>query len=178
MKRILKILETGFLGNLMAGVVVGLLARLAMTAVTESGGFSLSFPRHTLTLAGTIRIITTPLLFGLPMAWFITAVQPYLPGRVWVKSLLSGLMTFIFPGLLLLTDSEFKIAAANRAVGRPFFALIYFLYGFLLAWAIAILNKGIITNTMWLKWRWVILPLVFVGLVVVFEWSDSLTFER
>jgi hypothetical protein len=40
------------------------------------------------------------------------------------------------------------------------------------------LNKRMITNTMWLKWRRVILPLSFVGLLVVFEWSDSLTFER
>jgi hypothetical protein len=178
MNRIFKILETGFLSNLMAGVIVGLLGRLAMTAITQSGGFSLEFPRNTLTLAGTIRIIATPLLFGLPVAWFITAVQPYLPGGVWLKSLLSGLMTFVFPGLLLMTDSEFKISAANRELGRPVFTLIYFLYGFFLARAVALLNKRMITNTMWLKWRRVILPLSFVGLLVVFEWSDSLTFER
>jgi hypothetical protein len=154
------VIDAACFACLTAGAVVGLLGRLAMLLLTLAGGTSGSFVLLRFTLAGILRILVEPMVLGFPFAL-----------------LLAGL----WPGLLLLTDSSFKLSAVNRTVGVALFAALYFAFGFLVGLAVDYWNR-IATRRGWhakrgpVLWRWLLWAVVFAGLVVVGVWSHGETF--
>ena len=52
-----------------------------------------------------------------------------------------GLAFIVFPGLLLLTDSEFNKNSVNATYGRALFVVRYFSYGALVGWVIETLDQ-------------------------------------
>jgi hypothetical protein len=118
--------------NTFAGVIVALLARLAMSIVTWAGGYSENFAENTFTIGGMAHLVISLIVFGLPFAAMVVGLRRFVPGSCWRKLLLFGLITLVFPGLPGLTDSSFQLSWANQYVGRAAFALVYFLYGVLL----------------------------------------------
>ena len=119
------------LASLSAGLVAGILARLAMRILALAGGTSDNFPELRFTVAGTIEVLSVPMLQGIPFVLLLLGLRRFLPGTGWRKPLSYGLAFLVFPGLLLLTDSEFHAGPVNRYLGRALFAPIYFLYGLL-----------------------------------------------
>lgn len=181
--RVPGILETAIIANLLGGLVFGLLARLAMTVISLAGGRSNEFPPLTVTLAGTITIVTLPMLFGLPLALLLVAFWRYLPGSGWAKAISAGVVTLVFPGLLQLTSSSFNINNATRYVGLALFVPLLFGYGFLVGGVIHYLNNRSATATglnsdQWRRWRKFILPAALVILALIYNWADTTTFGR
>ncbi len=178
-----RILETAILANLLGSVIIGLLARLVMTALTLGGGRSDQFSPLNFTLLGTIRIVTFPMLFGIPMALLLVALWRYLPGSGWAKAISAGVFTLVFPGLPLLTDSSFNINNVNRYLGRTLFVPLYLCYGFLVGGVINYLNNHNETDTSiasdtWRRWKKILLPALLVMLAILYVWSDSVAFNR
>jgi hypothetical protein len=181
--RFFHMLETAILASLAAGAVIGLLARLAMTAVTLAGGRSNEFAPLRFTLPGLLAIVTQPMLFGIPFTLLLVALWRRLPGAGWAKALSAGVLTFIFPGLLLLTDSSFKINNVNRYLGRPLFAALYFGSGFLAGCVIHYLYtnpaaQARLASAPWRRWRGLILPVGLVLLFLVGNWANAIAFNR
>ncbi|MGQ0605027.1 MAG: hypothetical protein ACT4QE_25385 [Anaerolineales bacterium] len=181
--RVLQILETGFLASLVSGVIVGILARAAMTALTLAGGRSNEFPPFTFTVPGAITIVTLTMLAGIPIAVLLLIFWRFIPGSGWMKMFSAGVVTFVFPGLLLLTDSSFKINDANWYYGIALFAPLHFGYGLLMGFMIETLNKraatpNLIVRNGWARWKKIILPAMFVALVILYYWADAIAFNR
>lgn len=179
----LQILETGFLASLVSGLVVGVLARAAMTALTLAGGRSDNFAPLTFTVPGTITIVTLSMLAGIPIAMLLVTFWRFMPGSGWIKALSAGMVTLVFPGLLLLMDSAFKLNNANRYYGTALFASLYFGYGLLAGVMIEILNKhattpNLIISNGWARWKRLILPAMFVAQVILYYWADTIAFNR
>lgn len=181
--RTLQILEIAFLASLVSGLVIGILARAAMTVLTLAGGRSNEFSPLTFTVPGTITIVTSAVLFGFPIALLLVIFWRFVPGSGWVKMFATGVITFVFPGLLLLTDSSFKNNDANWYYGIALFALLYFGFGFLVGLVINALNKRAATPNLnvingWTRWKIVVLPVIFVALVILYRWADTIAFAR
>lgn len=182
--KILRLLQTAILASTTSGIVIGLLARLAMTALTLLSGTSNNFSRLTFTVPGTIRILVVPMLFGIPFALMLVAIRRYLPGQGWRKLLSYGVVTFIFPGLLSLADSSFKLNEANQTWGLALFASLNFTYGFLLGMAIEYLERPAQTSeqlpagSRWMHWQMVAAVTALLVTIVLFRWSDVIAFRR
>lgn len=176
------VVEAAWFACLTAGAVVGVLGRLAMLLLTLAGGTSGSFVLLRFTLAGTLRIIVVPMLLGLPFALLVAALWPRLPGATALaKAAAAGLITFVFPGLLLLTDSSFKLNQVNRTFGMALFAVLYFVSGFLLGLAVDSWNR-MAARRGWhaavgpALWRWLLWAFVFIFLVVIGVWAHGEAF--
>ena len=181
--RTLQVLETGFLASLVSGAINGMLARAAMTALTLAGGRSNEFPPLTFTVPGIITIVTLSMLAGIPIAVLLVIFWRLIPGSGWMKMFSAGVATFVFPGLLLLTSSSFKINDATWYYGIALFAPLHFGYGFLMGLIIDFLNKraatpNLIASNGWARWKKIILPAMFVALVILYNWADAIAFKR
>jgi hypothetical protein len=167
------VVDAACFASLTAGAVVGLLGRLAMLLLTLAGGTSGTFVLLRFTLAGTLRIMVEPMLAGLPFALLVAGLWRRLPGSTArVKALAVGVMTFVFPGLLLLTDSSFKLNQVNRTLGLALFAALYFSFGFLLSLAVDFWRQAAGRGSWYARprlayWRWLLWGVVFIGLGVV-----------
>jgi hypothetical protein len=120
----------GVVASLVAGVVAGLAARAAMGVLGEAGGSSMTATVGRLTLEGTISIALLPMLAGIPFAWLYLVL-----GRRWmgrsrpVRLAAYGLAALIFPGLIVLSDSEFNIPGPNSDLGRWLFVPAIVVFG-------------------------------------------------
>lgn len=176
------VIETAFFASLTAGAVVGVLGRLAMLLLTLAGGTSDNFGPLRFTLAGVLLIMVEPMLFGLPLALLVAGLWPRLPGAsTWRKALGAGVITFVFPGLLLLTDSAFKLNQVNRTIGMALFAALYFSSGFLVGlaanyWLQAVARGSWYARPKLALWRWLLWGVVFMGLCVVGVWAHGQAF--
>lgn len=95
----------------------------------------------------------------------------------------AGVVTFVFPGLLLLTDSSFKNNDANWYYGIALFAPLHFGFGFLAGFMIDALNKratkpNLSVRNDWARWKIIVLPAMFVALVILYNWADAIAFNR
>ena len=100
-----------------------------------------------------------------------------------MKMFSAGVVTFVFPGLLLVTDSSFKLNDANWYYGIALFAPLNFVYGLLAGFMIETLNKraatpNLIVRNGWTQWKKIILPAMFVALVILHNWADAIAFNR
>jgi len=129
------------LGALLAGVVAASLGRVAMRLIAVAGGDSFDFVNFTFTLEGTTSILVRETVFALPLALLLLTVRKWLPGVGYRKVIAYGLAFVVFPGLLLLTDSEFNTNSVNATYGRALFMVCYFLYGALVGWVIETLDR-------------------------------------
>jgi hypothetical protein len=116
--------------SLLAGIVAGLLARVAMAIIADAGGSSMTAQVGRLTFDGTARILAVPMLFGIPLAIIYLALGQrwrgwWLPARAGAYAVAALLV----PGVPFLTDSEFAIVGPNAALGPILFAPIFPIYG-------------------------------------------------
>ena len=133
--------KTVLVANTISGLIIGVLARLAMSLVTVAGGFSTTFPANQFTVAGTVNILLTPIFFGIPFAALLIGLRRFIPGTGRRKLLVYGFITFVFPGLLVLSDDSFYNSAANQTVGMLTFIPITFLYGLLIGVVVERLDR-------------------------------------
>lgn len=129
------------LGALLAGVVAASLGRVAMRLIAVAGGDSFDFVNFHFTLEGTISILVGVTVSALPLALLLLAIRKWLPGVGYRKVIAYGLAFTVFPGLLLLTDSEFNKSSVNATYGRALFVVCYFSYGALVGWVIETLDQ-------------------------------------
>jgi hypothetical protein len=180
--RAAQVIEAACFASLTAGAIVGLLGRLAMLLLTLAGGRSDNFAPLRFSLAGVLLIMIEPMVLGLPLALLVAAMWPRLPGASSRgKALAAGVITFVFPGLLLLTDSSFKLNPVNRTVGMALFAAIYFSFGFLVGLAVNHWRQAVASGRWYARsqpalWRWLLWSLLFAGLYVVGVWAHGEAF--
>lgn len=129
------------LGAFLAGVVAASLGRVAMRIIAVAGGDSFDFVNLNFTLEGTTSILLRETVFALPLALLLLAARKWLPGVGYQKVVAYGLAFVVFPGLLLLTDSEFSRNSVNATYGRALFTVCYFSYGALVGWVIETLDQ-------------------------------------
>jgi hypothetical protein len=181
-QRVSQIVEAALFASLTAGAVAGLLGRLAMLLLTLAGGRSDNFAPLRFTLAGVLLIMVEPMVLGLPFALLVAALWPRLPGAsTRGKALAAGVITFVFPGLLLLTDSAFKLSPVNRTIGLALFAALYFSSGFLVGLAVDYWRQAVARGSEYAgprlaPWRWLFWAVVFTGLWVVGVWAHGEAF--
>jgi hypothetical protein len=177
-----QVVEAACFASLTAGAVVGLLGRLAMLLITLAGGRSDNFAPLRFTLAGVLLIVVEPIVLGLPFALLVAVLWPRLPGAsIWRKALAAGLVTFVFPGLLLLTDTSFKLNPVNRTIGLGLFAVLYFSYGFLVGLAVNHWREAAASGRWYARsqpalWRWLLWGVVFIVLWAVGVWAHGEAF--
>jgi hypothetical protein len=180
--RATRVIEAACFASLTAGAIVGLLGRLAMLLLTVAGGRSDNFAPLRFTLAGVLLIVVQPMVFGLPFALLVAALWRRVPGAsARGKAMAAGVVSFVFPGLLLLTDSSFKLNPVNRTVGLALFAALYFSFGFLVGlavnhWRQAVANGRWYTRSQPALWRWLLWGALFAGLYVVGVWAHGEAF--
>lgn len=133
--------------TVVAGLVAGVLAasagRFAMRLLAMAGGDSFEFQNFAFTLDGTVRIVLQVTIFGLPGAFMLLALRKWIPGTGNRKIVSYGLALVAFPGLLLLTDTEFASNPVNATFGRALFAACYFVYGAVVGWFIETLDRKV-----------------------------------
>ncbi len=116
--------------SIVAGVAAGLLARAAMAILADAGGSSMTAIVGRFTIEGTLRVIITPVIFGIPFAILLLAI-----GRLWrrrpvlVRAAAYAVGAMILPGLLFLTDTEFDILGPNSTIGPWLFIPPFLAYG-------------------------------------------------
>ncbi|MBI2237387.1 MAG: hypothetical protein HYU54_02530, partial [Actinobacteria bacterium] len=113
--RFLRGLVITVVSGVIAGGVVGAGARLAMRVVALSD----RTPGTAFTAGGTLGILFTVTLFGMPFVGFFVAVREALPGGSLRKGVLFGAGMAVFPGL------PFVLGEALE-VGRPWMNLPMF----------------------------------------------------
>jgi len=127
------VLRAAVLASLVAGIPAGLVARLGMAIIGAAGGTSMMSVVGQLTVAGTVRIVIVPMVFGIPFA----ALLLWVGRRLWrdrplaIRTTAYAIGGLVMPGLLFMTDSEFDIAGANHDIGRLAFAPAFVVYGLL-----------------------------------------------
>lgn len=180
--RAAQVVEAAFFASLTAGAVTGLLGRLVMLLLTLAGGTSDNFAPLRFTLAGVLLILVEPIVLGLPFALLVAALWSRLPGAsTRRKALTAGVITFVFPGLLLLTDSAFKLNQVNLTFGLALFAGLYFFFGFLAGLAVSYWHQAVARGSWYAGpklavWRWLLWGFVFIGLWVVGVWAHGEAF--
>lgn len=136
-----RLIAIAVLGALIAGVVAASLGRVAMRLIAVAGGDSFDFVNFNFTLEGTTSILVRETVFALPLALLLLAVRKWLPGVGYQKVIAYGLAFVVFPGLLLLTDSEFNKNSVNATYGRALFTACYFSYGAAVGWVIETIDR-------------------------------------
>lgn len=129
------------LGAFLAGIVAASLGRVAMRLIAVAGGDSIDFVNLNFTLEGTTSILVRETVFASPLALLLLAVRRRLPGVGCRKVVAYGLAFVLFPGFLLLTDSEFNRNSVNATYGRALFTVCYFSYGAVVGWVIETLDR-------------------------------------
>lgn len=125
-----RLLIAGAEASLIAGIPAGLAARAAMSILAGAGGTSMMAAVGQVTIPGTLRIVIVPMIFGIPFAWLLLAVGSRWVGRPWVvRAVAYATAAFIVPGLLFLTDSEFRLSGPNSALGPWLFIPSFLIYG-------------------------------------------------
>ena len=119
------------IASLVAGLPAGLLARVAMAIIGAAGGTSMMATVGQHTLAGTIRIVIVPMLFGIPfVALLLWAGHRLWGGRPMVVRVVAyAVGAMVMPGLLFLTDAEFNLTGPNQEIGRLAFVPAFLVYG-------------------------------------------------
>jgi hypothetical protein len=118
--------------GVVAGVVLGILGRLAMAGLAWIGG---SPPRFS--LGGSAEVVAFGFLAGLPAAAVLGLWLRWAPGRAVWKGLAVGLA--LFAVLLVVPPPAARSAAAGapeavRQAAVALFAVAFALYGLLLGW--------------------------------------------
>ena len=126
----LRFLAAGAIASVVAGIPAGLAARLAMAVLADAGGTSMTAVVGQVTVLGTIRIAILPMFFGIPFAWLLLWAGGHWSGQPWpIRIAAYAIGALLVPGLLILSDSEFNVAGANKELGRWLFIPTFVIYG-------------------------------------------------
>jgi hypothetical protein len=140
--RALRLLGVALGAGVVAGTAGGLGARLVMRIVAIMGRSHYGEVTHhnavtgVTTLGGTMNLAIEGALLGVAGSLFYLVVRPWLPGRPLVRGLLFGLLLLLAVGTLVLDGDYEYYRYVSPAVSVSLFALLFPLYGAVLAWLI------------------------------------------
>jgi hypothetical protein len=117
--------SAGFLAGATVGLIAGAGARVAMRLVAIAGNVAPAF-----TVAGTLTILITGVLYGVAAGLLFVAVRPRLPGSQ--QGVIFGLVLVLgFGPIFFLADQVNELHVAPLA-GIILFSMLFFLTGLLI----------------------------------------------
>jgi hypothetical protein len=142
-----RIVGIGILANLIAGLIVGICARLVMRIVALTAHLAPQFTAATLNvvfigliIGGIAGVVYSICLVGLSSS---PKVRKYLPGPIW-RGLIFGVLILVIiglPNLLGPSSPSDDINLGRPLLNRSMFAALPLIYGMTLGGAEAILDR-------------------------------------
>jgi hypothetical protein len=137
--RALRMIGVSLGAGILAGMASGLGARLLMRFIAMMNRSHYGDVTHhnavtgVTTLEGTLNVVIEGAFVGVLGSIFYLVLRPWLPGRTAVKGLLYGLLLLVLFGNLVLDGDYEYFRYVPPAVSVSLFALLFPLYGIVLA---------------------------------------------